>query len=135
MAGNGDTGGGPQAGNRKQIAVDFLRLVVGGQVAEAYRRYVDMQGTHHNPFFPAGFPALQQAMIADHTKAPHKQLTIRTVLGEGQFVAVHSRLDFGQDERSYATVHLFRFRGERIVELWDLGQPVPLDSLNEDGMF
>ena len=29
----------------------------------------------------------------------------------------------------------FRFQGDRIVELWDLGQPVPEKSPNENGMF
>jgi hypothetical protein len=28
----------------------------------------------------------------------------------------------------------FRFEGERIVELWD-GQPVPEESVNQNGMF
>jgi len=32
-------------------------------------------------------------------------------------------------------VHIFRFEGERIAELWDLGQPVPDGSPNEDGML
>jgi predicted SnoaL-like aldol condensation-catalyzing enzyme len=135
MTASSDVRGGGQPGNRKQIAVDFLHLVVAGQIPEAYRKYVDMQGTHHNPFFRAGFPALQEAMAADHTKFPDKRITVRNVLGDGQFVAVHSRLDFGEDERSYATVHIFRFHGDRIVELWDLGQAVPPEAPNEDGMF
>jgi predicted SnoaL-like aldol condensation-catalyzing enzyme len=32
-------------------------------------------------------------------------------------------------------VHIFRFRGDKIVELWDLGQEVPESSPNENGMF
>jgi predicted SnoaL-like aldol condensation-catalyzing enzyme len=115
--------------------VDFLRMVVDGQIAEAYRRYVDMQGAHHNAHFPAGFPALRQAMIDDHTKAPHKRITFHNVLGDGQLVAVHSRLEIGEGGQSYAAVHLFRFRGDRIVEMWDLVQAVPPDTPNEDGMF
>ena len=66
----------------------FLHLVVAGQITEAYRKYVDMQGTHHSPFFRAGFPALQEAMAADHTKFPGKRITVRNVLGDGQFVAI-----------------------------------------------
>lgn len=45
--------------SHKQTATDFLKLVVAGQIGEAYRKYVDMQRKHHNPFFPAGSPALQ----------------------------------------------------------------------------
>jgi hypothetical protein len=32
-------------------------------------------------------------------------------------------------------VHLFRFEGDRIAELWDVAQPVPAEILNADGVF
>lgn len=31
--------------------------------------------------------------------------------------------------------HIFRFQGDRIVELWDVWQEIPKDSANEHGMF
>jgi predicted SnoaL-like aldol condensation-catalyzing enzyme len=34
-----------------------------------------------------------------------------------------------------ALVHIFRFADGRIVELWDVGQPVPEESPNQYGMF
>jgi predicted SnoaL-like aldol condensation-catalyzing enzyme len=39
------------------------------------------------------------------------------------------------DERGVTVVHIFRFDGGKIAELWDLGQPVPETSPNENGMF
>lgn len=38
-------------------------------------------------------------------------------------------------ETGITTVHLFRFRGDKIVEMWDWGQTVPADSPNKDGAF
>jgi predicted SnoaL-like aldol condensation-catalyzing enzyme len=32
-------------------------------------------------------------------------------------------------------VHIFRFDGDRIAEPWDIGQPVPAESVNTNGMF
>jgi hypothetical protein len=32
-------------------------------------------------------------------------------------------------------VHLFRFEGDRIAELWDIGLPVPAESVNTNAMF
>jgi predicted SnoaL-like aldol condensation-catalyzing enzyme len=123
------------AQGHKQAAVAFLQLVVEGRIAEAYRTYVDLQGKHHNPFFPAGFPALQKAMIENHVQFPGKRLTVRNVLGDGDRVAVHSRLVLRPGEPGMSVVHVFRFQGDRIVEMWDCGQPVPPDSPNEDGAF
>jgi predicted SnoaL-like aldol condensation-catalyzing enzyme len=119
----------------KQAAVEFLQLIVAGQIDEAYQKYVDTQGKHHNPFFEAGFPALKKAMIEDQTQFPNKQLTVKKVIGDDDFVAVLSHIVMKPNEKAYGTVHIFRFQGEKIVELWDLGQPVPTDSPNNDGMF
>ncbi len=35
----------------------------------------------------------------------------------------------------FALVHIFRFKEDRVAELWDIAQPVPADSPNEHGMF
>jgi predicted SnoaL-like aldol condensation-catalyzing enzyme len=121
--------------NHKQVAQDFLRMVVAGDIAQAYRRYVDMQGKHHNFFFPAGFPALQKTMIENHTLFPNKQIEVKNVLADGDLVAVHSRLILKEGGEEMAVVHLFRFKGDRIVEMWDIGNSIPKDSHNTDGAF
>ncbi len=119
---------------RKQAAVQFLHLVMAGQIDEAYRRYVDLRGKHHNPFFPAGFPALRKAMNENHIQFPNKQLTVKNVLGDGDLVAVHSHIVLRPSETGIVAVHLFRFHGDKIVEMWDCGQIVPADSPNKDGV-
>ena len=74
-------------------------------------------------------------MREHHAAQPHKVLAIQHVLEDGDLVAVHSRVRRNPEDVGFATMHLFRFKGERIVELWDLGQPVPHDSPNQHGMF
>ena len=120
---------------RKHIAVQFLELVVAGQIDEAYRKYVDIVGVHHNAYFPAGFPALKKAMQDDQNQHPDKRLDVQNVLGDGELVAVHSHLIITQDQAEMSVVHLFRFTGDKIVEMWDVGQSIPADSPNKDGAF
>ncbi len=126
-------GGSIQA--RKQAAVGFLQLVIAGRIDEAYQTHVESQGRHHNPFFPAGFAALKKGMIENHTQFPHKQLTVKNVLGDGDLVAVHSHMAPNPGDQGVAVVHIFRFQRDKIVELWDCGQAVPADTPNQDGMF
>jgi predicted SnoaL-like aldol condensation-catalyzing enzyme len=38
-------------------------------------------------------------------------------------------------DRGGVVVHVFRFDGERIAELWDVGQSIPEKMVNENGMF
>ncbi len=120
---------------RKQSAVEFLQLAITGRIEEAYDRYVDMRGKHHNPYFPAGFAALKKGMIENHAQFPNKQIAVKHVLGDGDLVAVHLNIILTPGEKGIAAVHMFRFQDGRIVEMWDIGQPVPADSPNKDGAF
>jgi predicted SnoaL-like aldol condensation-catalyzing enzyme len=120
---------------RKQIARQFLELVGAGRIDEAYRKYVAPDGRHHNPSFAAGFPALQAGMQANFTQFHGMHVSIRNVIGEGDLVAVHSHVVLRPGEPGIATVHLMRFQADRIVELWDVGQAIPSDSPNRDGVF
>jgi len=50
-------------------------------------------------------------------------------------MAVHSRVKYETAGRDIAAVHLFRFKGAKIVELWDVAVEAPADSPNEHGLF
>lgn len=119
--------------NNKQAATDFLQLVIAGKINEAYDKYVDMSGKHHNVFTPAGFAALRDGMKENENKFPNKHFKIHHVLGDGDLVATHSHLQLGDMDMS--VVHLFRFTNGKIVELWDCGQQLPKEIINNDGAF
>jgi predicted SnoaL-like aldol condensation-catalyzing enzyme len=119
----------------KEIAVDFMTLVANGDVSEAYERHVGTGFRHHNPHFRGDARSLQEAMEANAVKNPNKVLDIQRALEEGEYVAIFSRVRQNPQDRGGALVHIFRFEGDRIAELWDIGQPVPEKLVNENGMF
>jgi predicted SnoaL-like aldol condensation-catalyzing enzyme len=119
----------------KQSAVEFLKMVIAGNIQEAYEKYIDARGKHHNAYTPAGFPALQKGMEDAHLKFPNKQFTIQRVIGDADLVAVHSHLVLEKGKLDLGVVHLFRFDGGKIVEMWDLGQAAPSQEINKDGIF
>lgn len=120
---------------RKQAAVSFLHLIVAGKIREAYATYVDPDMRHHNIAFAGDAASLAQAMEESHARFPHKLLDVKLVLEDGELVAVYSHIRMHAEDRGFAIVHFYRFAGEHIVEMWDLGQPVPEDSPNMNGMF
>ncbi len=120
---------------RKEAAIEFLQLIVSGRIDEAYDKHVDMNGRHHNPFFLAGFRALQKGMAENHEEFPAKELLVKHVLGDGDLVAVHSHLVPRAGDTGMIVMHLFRFHADKIVEFWDCGQRIPADSPNNDGAF
>jgi predicted SnoaL-like aldol condensation-catalyzing enzyme len=74
-------------------------------------------------------------MMENHFQFPNKKLTIKNVLGDGELVAAHSHIVLHPGDKGMAAVHVFRFEGNTIAEMWDVGQPVPADSPNKDGAF
>lgn len=110
-------------------------MVVAGDVDQAFERYFDWGGTHHNVFTPPGLAALRKGMNEAHARFPEKEFTIHHVLGDEDLVAVHSRLSLENDQPPMSVVHLFRFSNGKIVEMWDVAQAIPNDSLNTVGAF
>jgi predicted SnoaL-like aldol condensation-catalyzing enzyme len=119
----------------KHVAVDFMSLVASGKVQEAYDRHVSANFRHHNPYFRGDAQSLRNAMAENAVKNPNKKLDVQFALEDGDRVAVFSRIRQNASDRGGAAVHIFRFDGNRIAELWDIGQAVPAESVNENGMF
>ena len=119
----------------KEAAVSFLEMASSGNVREAYSKFVGPDFKHHNPFFEGSAKTLMAAMEENARDNPNKTLDVKLVIAEGDLVAVHSHVRQTPDDLGAAVVHIFRFENGRIVELWDLGQPLPENSPNQYGMF
>jgi len=120
---------------RTEAAISFLKLAASGNVSQAYDSYVNSNFRHHNPYFAGDAESLKAGMAEAHGKFPDTTLEVQHTLEEGDLVAVHSRVSHGAGQPEIAVVHLFRFEGDRIAELWDVGQEKPKDSPNKNGMF
>jgi len=119
----------------KDAAAEFLTLVASGKVREAYRKHAAPNFRHDNAYFPGDANSLMVAMEENATKNPSKVLKVQRAIQEGDHVAVFSHVRQKPGDLGVAVVHIFRFEGDLISELWDVGQPVPENSPNENGMF
>jgi predicted SnoaL-like aldol condensation-catalyzing enzyme len=119
----------------KEKAVSFLQMVAAGEVRESYRKYIGSNFRHHNPFFRGDADSLMLAMEENAAENPHKIFAVKRAIEEGDIVAVHSHVKQNQEDLGGAVVHIFRFQNDLIVELWDVGQPIPENSPNENGVF
>lgn len=127
----------PQAttASNKEAAEEFLRLSAKGEVKQAYEKFVAGEFRHHNAYFAGDADSLRAAMEENHRNNPHNVLEIQRSVQEGDLVVVHSLVKPSPGHNGMAAVHIFHFKGGRIDELWDIGQPVPQDSPNQHGMF
>lgn len=120
---------------RKEAAISFLRLAGSGRVREAYENHVAPDFIHHNPYFKGDAASLKLGMEKSHEQFPNKVLDVKRVLEEADLVAVHLRIQLAPGQPDYAVIHIFRFEGNKIAELWEAGQMVPEKLVNENGMF
>lgn len=118
----------------KDIAVSFLKNAASGKLDEAYN-LVGPNFRHHNPHFAGDAESLKAGMAGAHKQFPDTKLEVQRAIAEGDLVAVHSRVQHAPDKPTIAVVHIFRFEGEKIAELWDVGMEVPKDSPNKNGAF
>jgi predicted SnoaL-like aldol condensation-catalyzing enzyme len=123
------------ATSHKTAAETFLTMVASGEVRRAYDTYVGRNVRHHNAYFPADVQALVKGMEDNARQFPQKKIEIMQTIEDGDRVAVFSHVRHKPAEPGYALVHIFRFAGDRIVEMWDVAQEVPATSPNANGMF
>ncbi|MEN2398573.1 ester cyclase [Flavobacterium sp. MC2016-06] len=120
---------------KKYIAKDFLKLASSGHSHEAFRLYIGKNFKHHNVYFKGDADTLMLAMEESSRQNPNKIFKIHHALVDKDLVAVHSHVKQNSKDSGVAVVHIFRFEEDKIVELWDLGQPVPAETINKNGMF
>ena len=121
--------------SRKRTAVKFLHMAAAGRARAAFEHFATPDFRHHNPHFADDAHSLAVAMDDNARKNPEKELTVLRAIEEGDLVAVHSVVHHATGDRGVGVVHIFRFEGDKVAELWDLAQEVPPESPNASGMF
>ncbi|HET6557763.1 MAG TPA: nuclear transport factor 2 family protein [Prolixibacteraceae bacterium] len=120
---------------QKEIAQHFLMLCAKGQSQEAFDLYAGKDFKHHNSYFRGDAQTLIRAMEEEAKRNPTKIFDVHRALEDEDLVAVHSHIRQDANDLGVAVIHIFRFSEGRIAELWDVGQAVPADIINENGML
>lgn len=121
--------------SNKEKAAHFLNLIGEAKVKKAFELYLSEDFKHHNPYIKGDAQSLQKAMKEDATANPKKELKILRSLEDGDLVAIHSHVKQHPEDNGFVLVHFFKFREDKIIELWDLGQEIPDKIINEKGML
>jgi predicted SnoaL-like aldol condensation-catalyzing enzyme len=128
-AGAGDT-----ARNRRAFGRFIDLLFTKGDVDGAYRQFVAPDLIQHNSRMGQGRDSAVAA-IKGLRSAPGATFIVQRVLVDGNLAAVHYRGKLSAEDRGAAVVEIFRFDNGRIVEHWDMFQPMPETSRNAHPMF
>ncbi|GAA3841377.1 nuclear transport factor 2 family protein [Streptomyces phyllanthi] len=120
--------------NKKLVTKAFDQLIVDKDLS-AIDAYWGPEYHQHNPNIPDGVAGVKAGLGAYFEQFPQLKVTPKRVVAEGDLVAVHSHYVNAPGERGQAIIDLFRVRGGKIVEHWDVIQDVPATSANDNTMF
>jgi predicted SnoaL-like aldol condensation-catalyzing enzyme len=120
----------------KQVVTKFMtQFYVDKKVREAFETWVDAGYIQHNPMAETGREAAIKFLEPFFAKNPNITYSIKRVIADGNLVAVHSHGKFTPEDRGIAVVDILRVQGCKVMEHWDVVQPIPQKSANTNGMF
>jgi predicted SnoaL-like aldol condensation-catalyzing enzyme len=118
----------------KKVVVDFYRTVfIEKKVREGFERYVAPDYIEHSPHVRPNRDAILKALSQRVTKESIADM--KRVIAEGDLVVLHVHARNNLQDRGRAVVEIFRVAHGRIVEHWDVVQPVPPRLANTNSMF
>jgi predicted SnoaL-like aldol condensation-catalyzing enzyme len=121
--------------NKQTVRAFYTLAFNDKQPAEAVAKYVGAEYIQHNPQVADGAEAFIQFVTGFAAQFPQVSVDIRRVVAEGDLVVTHSLLKVAPEDRGSAAADFFRLQDGKIVEHWDVLQPVPETAANDHPMF
>lgn len=121
---------------RNRVAVtDFARLFYAERdVRTAFERYVAPGYIQHNPGIPDGREAAI-AMLEPKFSAPGASFSVKRILVDGELAMIHLHGRPSPDNPGGAVADIYRLKDGRIVEHWDVLQPILPSTANPHPYF
>jgi predicted SnoaL-like aldol condensation-catalyzing enzyme len=120
----------------KQVVTNFMtEFYVNKQVRKAFETWVDPGYIQHNPMAPTGRDAAVGFLEPFFANNPGINYSIKRIIADGNLVAVHAHGKFSAEDRGMAVIDILRVEGCKVVEHWDVVQPVPETAANTNTMF
>jgi predicted SnoaL-like aldol condensation-catalyzing enzyme len=121
----------------KDIAVAFYKKALfEGRVEDAFRLYGVPTYRQHNPLIEDGMEGVKKFATWIMANHPDARAEIKRVFADGDYVILHSHWHgLSDNPRGEAVVDIFRLEGGKVLEHWDVIQPVPETSANANTMF
>jgi predicted SnoaL-like aldol condensation-catalyzing enzyme len=119
----------------KKTVVEFYDAALNRKDFEAASRFFGPRYVQHNPNAPDGIEGFKAFLGFLREKFPQSRSEIKRVWAEGDYVILHVHAVRTPGARGSAIVDVFKLENGKIVEHWDVIQPVPAKSANTNTMF
>lgn len=121
--------------SNKQTVLDFYEAGLNNKDFEAASKYVGARYVQHNPLIADGIEGLKAFLGYLKETFPQLRAEVRSIFAEGDVVIAHVHGVRVPGQRGSAIVDIFKLEDGKIVEHWDVMQPIPEDAAHQNGMF
>ena len=119
----------------KKAVLEFYDKALNQKDFDAAAIYFGPHYIQHNPGAPDGIEGFKAFIAMRKEKTPNAKSEIKRAFAEGDYVILHVHSVREPGERGVAIVDIFRLENGKIVEHWDVVQPIPEKTANSNGMF
>ncbi|MBR7959463.1 nuclear transport factor 2 family protein [Burkholderia sp. AU19243] len=123
-----------QEANRRTVLA-FYEKGLNEKDADAALAYVGDQYVQHNPNAADGRDGFRKFVAFLRDTYPQSHSEIKRSFVDGDYVILHVHAVREPGTRGSAIVDIFRLAHGKIVEHWDVNQPVPEHAANGNTMF
>jgi predicted SnoaL-like aldol condensation-catalyzing enzyme len=120
--------------NKKTVAA-FYDAALNQKDFDDAAKYLGARYTQHNPVAADGPDGLKAFIAFLKDKFPNNRSEIKRIFADGDYVIVHVHAVREPGTRGNAIVDIFKLENGKVVEHWDVIQPVPEKAANDNGMF
>ena len=89
----------------------------------------------HNPRSKDGVEGVRALFQDLKRQFPGVRADVKRVFADGDFVILHVHIKLQPEDLGLAVVDMFRVEHRKIVEHWDVRQPIPESAAITNGMF
>jgi predicted SnoaL-like aldol condensation-catalyzing enzyme len=119
----------------KKTVMAFEDAALNQKDFEAASKYLGSRYTQHNPTAADGPEGLEAYIAFLKEKFPNNHSEIKHIFADGDYVIVHDHAVREPGTRGNAIVNIYKLENGKVVEHWDVIQPIPEKSANANGMF
>jgi predicted SnoaL-like aldol condensation-catalyzing enzyme len=119
----------------KATTLAFYEKALNQRDADAALEYVGAHYKQHNPLIDDDYAGLRKYLAWIRENYPNSRSQILRVFADGDYVLLHVHRVRTPGTRGDAIVDIFRLENGKIVEHWDVIQPVPETAAHTNTMF
>jgi predicted SnoaL-like aldol condensation-catalyzing enzyme len=121
--------------NKKIVIAFYDKLINEFDAEDAFAQHGGSRYTQHTPAIEDGREGVTRFIGWLRENHPESHMEIKRAFSDGDMVILHSHWRRSPGDRGDAVVDFFRVQAGRVVEHWDVIQPIPATASNNNTMF